>query len=54
MEPLPGLGRILIFAGLAMVLLGVIRRGSFTFYFPVATCIVLSIILTVFFWLLRR
>ena len=73
MEPLPVLGRILIFAGLAIVALGlvltfagripllgrlpgdlVVRRGNFTFYFPVATCVVLSIILTVFFWLLRR
>ncbi len=73
MEPLPILGRTLIFAGLAIVALGliltfagripflgrlpgdlVVRRGNFTFYFPVVTCIALSIILTVFFWLLRR
>jgi len=73
MEPLPVLGRILIFTGLAIVALGVIltfagripflgrlpgdfvvRRGNFTFYFPVVTCIVLSILLSVFFWLIRR
>jgi len=31
----------------------VIRRGNFTFYFPVATCIILSILLSIlarFFW----
>jgi hypothetical protein len=26
-----------------------IRRGSFTFYFPVATCVLLSLILTLVF-----
>ncbi len=31
-----------------------IRRGSFTFYFPLATCIVLSIVLSVILMLLRR
>ena len=31
----------------------VIRRGNFTFYFPVVTCIILSILLSIlarFFW----
>ena len=32
----------------------VIRKGSGTFYFPVVTCIVLSIILTLLLSLLRR
>lgn len=32
----------------------VIRRGSFTFYFPLATCIVLSLLLTLLFRLFRR
>ena len=32
----------------------VVRRGNFTFYFPLATSIVLSIVLTLVFWLLRR
>jgi hypothetical protein len=32
----------------------VIRKGSGTFYFPLATCIVLSIILTLLLSFLRR
>jgi DUF2905 family protein len=32
----------------------VIRRGSGTFYFPLVTCLVLSIILTLLLSLLRR
>jgi hypothetical protein len=32
----------------------VIRRGSFTFYFPLATAILLSLILTLLFSLWRR
>jgi hypothetical protein len=31
-----------------------IRRGSFTFYFPLTTCIVLSIIFTLVLMLFRR
>jgi hypothetical protein len=31
-----------------------IRRGSFTFYFPIVTSILASIILTVIFALIRR
>ena len=73
MEPIPGLGRILIFIGLGIVVLGllltfsgkipligrlpgdiVFRRGNFTFYFPLATSILLSILLTVILWLFRR
>jgi hypothetical protein len=72
-EPIPGLGRILIFIGLGIVVLGllltfsgkipligrlpgdiVFRRGNFTFYFPLATSILLSILLTVILWLFRR
>ena len=30
------------------------RRGNFTFYFPVVTSIVLSLILTLAFWLFGR
>jgi len=30
------------------------RRGSFTFYFPLATCIVVSLVLTLLFRLFRR
>mgnify|MGYP001328638327 CR=1 FL=1 len=31
-----------------------IRRGNFTFYFPVATCIILSLLLSAIMWLVRR
>ena len=31
-----------------------IRRGRMTFYFPLTTCLVISVVLTVVFWLLRR
>lgn len=32
----------------------VVQRGNFTLYFPLATSILLSIALTLLFWLLRR
>ena len=73
MDPLPSLGKILIFLGLGIVVLGLLltfagripllgrlpgdivyRKGNFTFYFPLATSILLSIILTLLFWLFRR
>ena len=73
MEPLSGLGRILIFIGVGIVALGLIltlvgrvpflgrlpgdivfRRGNFTLYFPLATSILLSLLLTVLLWLFRR
>lgn len=31
-----------------------IRRGSFRFYFPLATCIIISLVLTLIFTLLRK
>jgi len=31
-----------------------VQRPGFSFYFPVTTCIVISIILTLLMWLLRR
>ncbi len=30
------------------------HRGNFTFYFPLATSLLLSLVLTMIFWLLRR
>jgi hypothetical protein len=30
------------------------QRGSFRFYFPVATCLVLSVLLSLLLWLFRR
>jgi hypothetical protein len=59
------LGLVLLVAGLAWPWLGrlglgrlpgdiVLRHGSFSFYFPIVTCLVLSILLSVVFWLLNR
>jgi hypothetical protein len=64
------MGRALVIIGLVitalglLVMLGVpigrfpgdiyIRRGNFSFYFPLATSIVLSILLTILFALFRR
>ena len=64
------MGKTLVLIGLAiaglglLVMLGVpfgrlpgdvyVRRGTFSFYFPIATSIVLSIILTLIFAFLRR
>ena len=57
------LGIVLVLAGLAIrigVPLGrlpgdiVIRRSSGTFYFPIVTCIVISVILSIVAALLRR
>lgn len=63
-------GRTLVLVGLGIAGLGllimtgvplgrlpgdfVVRRGNFSFYFPLATSIVLSIILTLFFAFFRR
>ncbi|MFQ5599271.1 MAG: DUF2905 domain-containing protein [Candidatus Krumholzibacteriia bacterium] len=32
----------------------VVKREHFTFYFPLATSVLLSVLLTLVFWLLRR
>ena len=32
----------------------VVQKGNFSFYFPVVTCIVVSIVLTLLSWLFRR
>jgi hypothetical protein len=32
----------------------VFQRGSFSFYFPLATCIIVSVLLSVAFWLFNR
>ncbi len=45
-EKIPGLGRLpgdIVW-----------RRGSFTFYFPLATCIIVSLVLTLLFRFFRR
>ncbi|OSS42197.1 hypothetical protein DESAMIL20_1750 [Desulfurella amilsii] len=66
------IGKILIFAGVMLVLFGlllsfssklpfgrlpgdiIIKKGNFTFYFPLATSILLSIILTVIMYFLNK
>ena len=30
------------------------KRGNFSFYFPLGTCIVISLIVSLIFWLFRR
>jgi uncharacterized protein HemY len=61
-------GRLLIVLGAALIVVGLVvsvfggrlpgdivyRRGNFSFYFPLMTCIVLSIVLTLLMWLFRR
>ena len=58
-------GAILLVAGLAWPLLTrlglgrlpgdiAIERGNFRFYFPLLTSLVVSVVLTLLFWLLRR
>jgi Protein of unknown function (DUF2905) len=68
-----GFGKILIVAGLAIAVLGVliylggkvpwlgnlpgdirIQRDHFSFFFPLTTCILVSVVLSVVLWLLRR
>jgi Protein of unknown function (DUF2905) len=60
------LGVLLVAVGLALLLLPkipglgrlpgdiVIKREHFTFYFPLGTCILISVILSLIFWLLRK
>ena len=58
-------GAILVIAGLAwplLIRLGLgrlpgdimVERGNFRFYFPLATSLVVSVLLTLLFWLFRR
>lgn len=59
------LGAVLILVGLLMPWLGklglgrlpgdiVIERENFSFYFPITTSILLSLLLSLIFWLLQR
>jgi len=60
------LGGVLVVLGLVLTLAGrapwlgrlpgdlVYRRGNATFYFPLATSILLSLLLTAILWLVRR
>ena len=64
------MGKLLVIVGLAIAAIGllmtmgvpfgrlpgdiVVRRGSFSFYFPIVTCIVLSLLATLILSFLRR
>jgi len=59
------IGVVLILAGLAWPLISrlglgrlpgdiVIRRDGFSFYFPIVTCLLVSAIASLAFWLMRR
>ena len=64
------MGRILILVGVVLVIAGaliqaglplgrlpgdvIIRRGGSTFYFPIVTCLLASIVLSLLFALMRR
>lgn len=66
---MPDLGKTLVIVGLALAALGAwlwlgrgfrlpgdifVQRGNFSFAFPVVTCIVLSIVLTILLNLFRK
>lgn len=70
---LNNVGKILILAGLSLILIGVIllfagkipflgrlpgdiyvKKENFTFYFPLATGLLISLILSLIFWLLSK
>ncbi len=60
------MGVVLVIAGVLLVLAGKvpwlgrlpgdisIRKGNFSFYFPLATCLLISLILSLIAWLLRK
>jgi uncharacterized protein HemY len=64
------LAKLLVVAGLAIAAIGVamwlglplgrlpgdvvVRRGAFSFHFPLTTCVLVSVVLTVLIALLRR
>ncbi|WP_374001951.1 DUF2905 domain-containing protein [Dissulfurirhabdus thermomarina] len=73
MNPLGEIGRLLLFFGAAVAVVGLllmagsrlsfigrlpgdilIRKGNFTFYFPLATSLLLSALLTLLLWILRK
>lgn len=60
-----GLGLVILVTGLLWPVLSrigfgrlpgdfVFQRGGATFYFPLTTCIIISIVLTALFWLFNR
>ena len=62
---LVAIGLVLVLVGLLWPLLSklglgrlpgdiVIERGNFRFYFPIVTCLIVSLVLSFFLWLLNR
>ena len=62
---LVAIGLVLVVIGLSWPLLSklglgrlpgdiVIERGNFHFYFPIVTCLIVSVVLSLFLWLLKR
>jgi hypothetical protein len=62
---LVAIGLVLVVIGLSWPLLSklglgrlpgdiVIERGNFRFYFPIVTCLIVSVVLSLFLWLLNR
>ncbi|WP_456450475.1 DUF2905 domain-containing protein [Hydrogenimonas sp.] len=64
---MPEIGKLLIGMGLVLVLFGlfvsvvgklpgdiVVKKENFTFYFPIATSILLSVVLSLIFYLFSR
>ena len=60
-----GLGLVILIVGIAWPLISrvgfgrlpgdiVIERGGISFYFPIVTCIIISIVLSAIFWLVNR
>jgi hypothetical protein len=73
MSPFGSIGKILIFSGIVLVVIGLIlilgdkipwigrlpgdiyiKRDKFTFYFPLMTSIIISLLLTLLFALFRK
>jgi uncharacterized protein HemY len=60
------LGAVIILAGVILIFANkipfigrlpgdiLVKRESFTFCFPITTCIIISIVLTLIFWILRK
>ncbi|HMF22287.1 MAG TPA: DUF2905 domain-containing protein [Pseudolabrys sp.] len=60
-----GLGLLILLVGISWPMLSriglgrlpgdvVVQRGETTFYFPLVTCIIISVALSVLFWLFNR
>jgi uncharacterized protein HemY len=60
-----GLGLVILIVGIAWPLVSriglgrlpgdiVIERGGTSFYFPIVTCIIISVVLSAIFWLFNR